>query len=119
MVGLVGTFSVVVPVFHALDGCIMITLVFMICPFAGALIASFNIYRSTPRDSGTFSDRFWHAFSIFLAIVVSLVIAAFGLLYMDWILGAIAGNFAGVPSKGNALLYWTYFAVKRLGLLAV
>jgi len=35
-------------------------------------------------------------------------------LYSDWILAAIDGNYAGVPDGNNALLYWTYFAAKRL-----
>ena len=35
-------------------------------------------------------------------------------LYSDWILAAIADNFAGVPDGNNAALYWTYFAAKRL-----
>ena len=55
------------------------------------------------------------AFSIVLFVVVTV----FGLLYMDWVLGAIAGNYSGLPSRDNAILYWTYFGVKRLGFLAV
>lgn len=35
-------------------------------------------------------------------------------IYSDWILGAIAGKYAGVPDGNNAVLYWSYFAAKRL-----
>lgn len=37
-------------------------------------------------------------------------------LYSDWILGVIAGSLIGVPSGDNSVLYWTYFAAKRLPL---
>ena len=37
-------------------------------------------------------------------------------LYSDWLLGAIAGDLAGVPSSDNAVLYWIYFVAKRLPL---
>jgi len=42
----------------------------------------------------------------------------FALLWMDWSLGIITGNLAGAPSKNVKTLYWSYFAAKRLGLLA-
>jgi hypothetical protein len=45
-------------------------------------------------------------------------ISMFALLWMDWSLGIITGNLAGVPSKNVKTLYWSYFAAKRLGLLA-
>jgi hypothetical protein len=41
-----------------------------------------------------------------------------GLLWMDWSLGAILGNLAGVPSKTATSIYWSYVVVKRLGLLS-
>lgn len=42
-----------------------------------------------------------------------------GAIYSDWILAAIAGNLAGIPSGDNVILYWTYFVVKRLPLLSI
>jgi hypothetical protein len=45
-------------------------------------------------------------------------ISMFALLWMDWSLGIITGNLAGAPSKNVKTLYWSYFAAKRLGLLA-
>jgi hypothetical protein len=41
------------------------------------------------------------------------VIAA---LYSDWVLAAIAGNYSGVPSGDNAILYYGYFLAKRIPL---
>jgi hypothetical protein len=41
-----------------------------------------------------------------------------GLLESNWILAAIAGNYGGVPDGNNLVLYWMYFAAKRLPLLS-
>jgi hypothetical protein len=49
---------------------------------------------------------------------VPACIAMFALLWMDWSLGIITGNLVGVPSHNVKTLYWSYFACKRLGLLA-
>ena len=35
-------------------------------------------------------------------------------LYGDWILAAIDNNYTGFPDGNNEVLYWTYFAAKRL-----
>jgi hypothetical protein len=48
---------------------------------------------------------------IFFLVIGTGMIAA---LYSDWILAAIDGNYAGVPDGSNEVLYWTYFAAKRL-----
>jgi hypothetical protein len=34
--------------------------------------------------------------------------------YSDWILVAIAENLSGSPSSDNAVVFWIYFAAKRL-----
>jgi hypothetical protein len=41
-----------------------------------------------------------------------------GLFWIDWSLGAVLGNLAGVPSKDASPIYWSYIVVKRLGLLS-
>jgi hypothetical protein len=46
------------------------------------------------------------------------IIVFFGVLYSDWILGIIANNLTGFPSDDIAILFWCYFAVKRLPLLS-
>jgi hypothetical protein len=42
-------------------------------------------------------------------------------LWSDWILAAIhvrdGGNWSGIPSSDATVLYWGYFAAKRLPLL--
>jgi hypothetical protein len=34
--------------------------------------------------------------------------------YCDWVLGAIGEDLTGLPSSDNAILYWLYFAAKRI-----
>jgi hypothetical protein len=46
-------------------------------------------------------------------------IVMLGVLYSDWILAVIAGNLAGVPSPDILILYWAYFAAKRLPKLNI
>lgn len=60
---------------------------------------------------GLFSadEALWLTIGLFM--IGTGMIAA---LYSDWILAAIAGNYAGVPDGNNEVLYWTYFAAKRL-----
>lgn len=57
-------------------------------------------------------------FVLFFGGVVGAVLGLLLLMlfYSDWILGAIAGNLAGAPSSDIAVLYWLYFATKRLPL---
>ena len=47
------------------------------------------------------------------------VIGAIGILgafYSDWILGAVAQNYTGLPSGDNTVLYWGYIVAKQLPL---
>jgi hypothetical protein len=46
-------------------------------------------------------------------------ICTLGLFWMDWSLGAVLGNLAGVPSKEASAIYWSYIVIKRLGLLSI
>jgi hypothetical protein len=39
-------------------------------------------------------------------------------LYSDWILAAIAGNYAGAPSGDIDVIFWLYFVAKRLPLVS-
>jgi hypothetical protein len=52
------------------------------------------------------------AFGFFVLTVLSA-------LYADWVLGCIAGNFVGVPSSDIQVLYWVYFAAKRLPMFSL
>ncbi|KAH7311965.1 hypothetical protein BKA65DRAFT_517892 [Rhexocercosporidium sp. MPI-PUGE-AT-0058] len=50
---------------------------------------------------------------------VCLLLLVFMLVYMDWLLAAVTGNWSGVPSKldkGGKVLYWVYFVCKRFAL---
>jgi hypothetical protein len=53
---------------------------------------------------------------------IVVIMVALGVLYSDWILGAIAGSLVGYPGndKDNDLviLYFVYFCLKRLPMLA-
>jgi hypothetical protein len=59
--------------------------------------------------------------TIFLGWLIILIIlfGAMGAFYSDWILGAIAGKWSGMPSGDNEWLYWSYFAAKRLPMFSV
>jgi hypothetical protein len=46
-----------------------------------------------------------------------LVIIGLASLYADCMLGAMVGNLVGLPSGDNALVFWLYFASKRLNML--
>lgn len=59
-------------------------------------------------------DASWLAAAPTVCIVGVVIL---GVLYSDWILGVIAGNLAGVPSGDIRILYWAYFAAKRLPML--
>ncbi|KAF8848145.1 hypothetical protein BDZ45DRAFT_664884 [Acephala macrosclerotiorum] len=57
-----------------------------------------------------------------LALAFAVAISGFGVFgafYCDWILAAIAGNWGGFPSSDIAILYWSYFAAKRLPMLSI
>jgi len=55
------------------------------------------------------------AIAIFLLFLATGILAA---LFSDWILAAIADNYAGVPDGNNSVLYWSYFVAKRLQILS-
>jgi hypothetical protein len=69
---------------------------------------------------GMKSDTFLMLFVIQLFLVCS-----FGLLWMDWTVGAMTGNLVGVPGTSARdgqvakRLAWIYFALKRLPLLGL
>jgi hypothetical protein len=52
-------------------------------------------------------------------LTVLALIGITGALYSDWVLGAMAGNYSGIPSGDIAALYWIYFIAKRLPLGAL
>lgn len=125
--GLVGTLAIIIPVFDIANG-FSITFGVLFIPTAGTfLFMSYGLMAvirggvrllTSPRQAVA---DIWGAVVLTLkAFLFFLAVGAFffGLLYMDWILGGVAGNLVGVPSRANSAIFWTYFALKRLGLLA-
>lgn len=45
------------------------------------------------------------------------ILCFFGVLYSDWVLGFMTGNLLGAPGTANPVIFWTYFAAKRLPLM--
>jgi hypothetical protein len=128
VVGFVGTVAIIIPVFNA-SGCIAPTIGVFFVPGAGGIvfIVSFLLPRlghslwKLIKSPGEAILELWDTFIggikglLFFAAVGVFV---FGLLYMDWSIGLVAGNVGGVPSKTNSAIFWTWFALKRLGLFA-
>ncbi|KAF8248848.1 hypothetical protein K440DRAFT_507730, partial [Wilcoxina mikolae CBS 423.85] len=53
-------------------------------------------------------------FSGFALAACIVALGALSALYSDWVLAGLAGNLIGVPSSDNTILYFAYFAAKRL-----
>jgi hypothetical protein len=52
----------------------------------------------------------------------ALMLIWFGIfiaIYADWVLAGVARNWAGTPSSDVAVLFWLYFAAKRLPMLSI
>ncbi|CCX15253.1 Similar to hypothetical protein CC1G_06935 [Coprinopsis cinerea okayama7 len=47
-------------------------------------------------------------------VVCLMFLGALTALWSDWVLAGLADNLIGVPSSDNAVLYFGYFAAKRL-----
>jgi hypothetical protein len=52
-------------------------------------------------------------------VIVLVWIGLFTAIYADWVLAGIARNWGGLPSSDIALLFWIYFAAKRLPMFSV
>lgn len=137
VVGMVGLLSLVAQLFHEQVSIRVVTGVFAslaLFPFivstASALIFVlirlwFYIRYFVHVDDtiGNYEWKFRRNLGLLEITLVSLTTTPFlfGLLcafYCDWILAAIAGNWAGLPSSDIAVLYWIYFAAKRLPMLS-
>jgi hypothetical protein len=110
IVGLVGVFSLVketwldspaVRVVTYVFGGIFGAIIFTILVFS--LLKGLEILLAIPL-AGLFAP--------------TIVLAVLGVFYSDWILAAVAGNMAGLPSSDVEVLYWLYFAFKRVPLLS-
>ena len=77
----------------------------VVCFFIAFLTA-----KAIPRGLGRHVSDFQPRFLGWIILITGIT----GALYSDWVLAAIASNYAGVPDGNNALLYWTYFGAKKL-----
>lgn len=58
------------------------------------------------------------ATGVIALLVAGSATSVLAALYSDWVLGAIAGNMVGLPSRDVAAMYWAYFFAKRLPLFS-
>jgi hypothetical protein len=111
IVGIVGVFSLVKETWLDIPKVRLITYVFGgIC---GGIIVFVFLGTMLDCEGNGLATSF---VSVPIGGVTLLVVL--GVFYSDWILAAIAGNMAGVPSSDVALLYWLYFAFKRFPLFS-
>jgi len=128
VVGFLGTLTITIPVFGA-GSCFQATVGVFFIPGASVVaftIAIFIIYfwpglrklvKSPKEAISEMRDAFfWWIVGLFCITAVGA--SFFGLFWMDWCIGSVARNIAGVPSKANSAIFWTWFALKRLGLFA-
>ncbi|KAF8248504.1 hypothetical protein K440DRAFT_547721 [Wilcoxina mikolae CBS 423.85] len=54
-----------------------------------------------------------------VVLIVLILFGALSALYSDWILAGIAGNLLGMPTADNTVLYFLYFAAKRLSFFSI
>ncbi|KAF8242305.1 hypothetical protein K440DRAFT_565706 [Wilcoxina mikolae CBS 423.85] len=67
---------------------------------------------------GESSKQLWK--KIFLPFAcIGVTLGAFTAFYSDWILAGLAENLIGVPTGDNAVLYFLYFAAKRLSIFSI
>jgi hypothetical protein len=71
-----------------------------------------------PRMKVNWDPPNWLKHSIRNSVLGILFFGLFGAFYCDWILAAIAGSWAGLPSNDIAVLFWVYVAAKRLPMLS-
>lgn len=60
--------------------------------------------------------RSWLTMLVMTVISVIFVILP---LYIDWALGILVQNIAGLPTSKNKILYWLFFAASRLPMLSI
>jgi hypothetical protein len=115
--GLAGLFSLVVQTIHMNYNVLIITAVFGSVLAAAIVLFWFIILFWTwdeieSKTGGGFLS------GLGAVVVGAAGMGLMGALYSDWILAAIANNMTGVPTSDNAVLYYIYFAAKRLTLFS-
>lgn len=108
--GVVGITAVTIPQYAIEKALYIVT-----CVFGGVILLGFTLIIVRPMyGCGVFSCKTTMLLLGSTPVLISIV----ALLWMDWTLGIVTGNLVGVPSQQAEVVYWTYVAVKRLGLLS-
>lgn len=103
-----------ITIWFFMPAAVMIGLSILVCMCTGRK-KSDGSYEFTPDE-----ERM-HLFMMKWTAKICLLLLVFMLIYMDWLLAAVTGNWSGVPSKldkGGKVLYWAYFACKRFVLFS-
>ena len=103
-----------ITIWFFMPAAVMIGLSILVCTCTGRK-KSDGSYEFTPDE-----ERM-HLFMLKWTAKICLLLLVFMLIYMDWLLAAVTGNWSGVPSKldkGGKVLYWAYFACKRFALFS-
>jgi hypothetical protein len=74
------------------------------------------------KRMGKVTQQTGYVFALSTALLAVAVLGFIGVVfafYSDFAIGAIGENMAGVPSGDNAVLFWSFFAIKRLPAFSV
>ncbi|TFK69632.1 hypothetical protein BDN72DRAFT_840114 [Pluteus cervinus] len=120
-VGLAGLIALLVKHWSTASGSFIGLTVTWSCITVLATVGSYLFAdRITPKGLGPHSryETREDEISLGSAYGVGLSFIVLSALYCDWALGIMTGNLAGLPSKDNSALYWTYFLFKRLTMFS-
>ena len=115
--GFVGIMSLVREYFAVTPTLQTITYIFIGIASGGTLVIAV-IFFFTNWDGANFFRSFFQSTWVGLvwAFVILTILSA---LYTDWALGAMNGDITGTPAPGNEILYYIYWAAKRLPMFSI
>ena len=119
--GMVGLFGLIIADFRHNSDVRSLTYSFLVIVTVRALTTGTYWYtRHIETSAGGYEALKAAYIQTFGGFFIALL-AAFGFfsaLYSDLVLGAIAQNWSGFPSRDNQALYWAWFAAKRLPMFS-
>jgi hypothetical protein len=117
VVGIVGLFRIVHETFAENKAVRILTLVLvgLIALGIGTVVLVVLVMSCVSDDFNFVEAVLASQISWGIAIAALVVIAVF---FSDWILAAVEGNWVGVPSGNYEIVYWLYFAAKRLPMFS-
>jgi hypothetical protein len=121
MTGMIGLLALVITDFRHNSDVRSLTYGFAVAIVVLALTSGTYWYkRHMEKSTGGYEAlkaAYIHTFGgFFIALLAAFNF--FSALYSDLVLGAIAQNWSGFPSENNQVLYWAWFAAKRLPLFS-